>query len=129
MQDQLDYMAARVSLACVIGGAAGTTSALYRGALVGRTALLSSLSCGMAATACFSFERLASAVLASDEAPIVSKTTTHAIGGALGGALTGALYRKKPIQGALLLTPVLIVIGLGQELYDGLRQERLQQNR
>jgi hypothetical protein len=91
----------------------------------------------MAATACFTAERLAAVIIGDrvedayrlaapleDGPPAWSSVLTHAIGGVVGGGVTGALYGKKPIQGALFLTPVMVAVGIWQELLDDARRER-----
>jgi hypothetical protein len=96
----------------------------------------------MAATACFAAERVAAVVIgetsssrnpdrfaaALEDRPTAHlSVVAHAIGGAVGGGLTGALYGNRPIQGALFLTPVMAVVGIGQELFDEAERElRLQ---
>jgi hypothetical protein len=129
-QGHLDHVASRVAAASVAGSLAGVTAAAYRGAPIGRTVALSSLSWGMVATACFSVERLASVAFASSASdrdlddksafftPPRHSIATHLVGGAVGGGFIGLLYGNKPIQGALFLTPVLGAIGFGEQLFS-----------
>jgi hypothetical protein len=141
LQDHLDHVASRVATASVAGGFAGVTVATYRGAPIGRTAALTSVSWGMAATACFSVERLTSVVFASiaieqnvdDRSAFFTfprhSISSHLVGGAVGGGFVGLLYGNKPLQGALFLTPVLGVIGFVQQLFEDEQRGRDFQSR
>jgi hypothetical protein len=136
LQDHLDHVASRVAAASVVGALAGVTAATYRGAPIGRTVALTSLSWGMVATACFSVERLAAVAFASiandqgldDRSALVlparHSMAAHLLGGAVGGGFIGLLYGNKPLQGALFLTPVLGAIGFGQRLFEDEQQGR-----
>jgi hypothetical protein len=130
LQDHLDHVASRV-----------VTVATYRGAPIGRTAALTSVSWGMAATACFSVERLTSVVFASfaieenvdDRSAFFTfprhSISSHLVGGAVGGGFVGLLYGNKPLQGALFLTPVLGVIGFVQQFFEDEQRGRDFQSR
>jgi hypothetical protein len=52
---------------------------------------------------------------------------SHATGGLLGGSIVGFLFQGKPMAGAILLTPMMLVVGKIEASVDDYRTERLQQ--
>jgi hypothetical protein len=134
MQQAVDHVSTRVSLAGVTGALAGSLTALYRGhhSLL-RTAGLTSFSCAMAATACFGSERLAytaarSYLLRPEESNIAKQKylslATHAIGGLVGGAWVGALYIGRPLRGAFFFTPIMMVIATAEGQFAQMRHSK-----
>lgn len=151
--EELDRIAGRVTLAGCFGALGGVGTALYRGSHLGRTVALTSLSCALAGTACFTSERI---TYHSLERILVSTTTdkqpndqndtiddkltlpshlawdggitplllSHMMGGFIGGSIIGALYKRRPVQGALFLTPIMILIGMGEQLLQDVRLEQ-----
>jgi hypothetical protein len=139
LQEHLDHVASRVATASLAGALAGVTTAAYRGSPIGRTVALTAVSWGMVATACFSVERLASVAFVTiandhgleDRSTLFTRQNaiaSHVVGGAVGGGFIGLLYGNRPLQGALLLTPVLGAIGFGQELFEDERRGRSYQS-
>lgn len=51
---------------------------------------------------------------------------SHAIGGMIGGALLGVLYTRRPGQGVLFFTPLMVLIGTGEKLFEDMRNERIE---
>jgi hypothetical protein len=135
MQEALDHIAARVGAAGLTGAVAGSLLGLYRGHYSAfRTASLTSLSCAMAATACFGGERIlyvagrsyiqsAENSSSDDEAENVSrqihldrlKLFSHVGGGLLGGAWIGTVYYGNTFRGALFFTSLMMMISVAED--------------
>jgi len=146
MDEVLDHVSVRVSLAGCLGGLSGIGTALHRGTPFGRTVGLTALSCAAAGTACFSAERVANAALLSNRGKAmygsafastgkltnnnddwIRTLTSHAFGGFAGGTFLGTLYGGKPWQGALFFTPLMLLAGTLERLFEDVRQERIQE--
>jgi hypothetical protein len=135
MQEALDHIAARVGVAGLTGAVAGSLLGLYRGHYSAfRTASLTSLSCAMAATACFGSERIfykagrsyiqsAESSDRDDQAEKVLlqfhlgriKLLSHIGGGLVGGAWIGTLYHGNTFRGALLFTSLMMFISVAED--------------
>jgi hypothetical protein len=135
MQEALDHIAARVGAAGLTGAVAGSLLGLYRGHYSAfRTASLTSLSCAMAATACFGSERILyaagrnyiqSAEYASSDDKAGNlwrqihldrlKLWSHMGGGLLGGAWIGTVYYGNTFRGALLFTSLMMMISVAED--------------
>ena len=132
MQETMDYMSARVSLAAAAGGIGGLTLAHYRGYhFPARTVFHTAMSTAMAATACYGMERIAHHAATTalrlygcgwSENSL--RYASHAAGGLLGGALLGALYIRKPIRGALFFTPLMLGAAVLDHKLAALRQAK-----
>lgn len=131
-------MASRVSISALVGLLSGGSLAILKGHPIGRTAISVAGSCALIGTACFGFERMAhvsikAAVgeenLASSMAPSRQLLLSHAIGGTLGGAMAGVLFQYRPIPGMLTFAPAMVVIGMGENKFQEMREERLREIR
>lgn len=131
--EEIDRVAARVTYAGCLGALGGCLSAIYKGHVIHRTAALTALSCTMVATACFSSERIANFVAAkilvnnNEEKHIPSFSqimATHAIGGIVGGAYTSMIYIRRPLQGVLFLTPIMLIVGVTEFTLQEMSERR-----
>ena len=130
--EEIDHVAARVSLTSCLGGLAGVTTALLKGHPVARTAGLTAFSCALSATACFGAERLAAVsfrLVHLDRQWDRKQLTmaSHAVAGAVGGGILGGLYLKRPARGIIFFVPLMSLVGFYELLYEDMRQERLEQ--
>ena len=141
--DVLNHLSARVSLAAAFGAAAGVGTALHKGHhRPARTAGMMGLSFALSASACLTSERLVAVAL--DPSIILEKSSTkrqqswealltsHAVGGFLGGGVLGFLYLQRPLRGVVFFTPVMLLIGTFEKLYQDVlweHEQRMQQNR
>jgi len=122
MEETLDHLSARVTLAGILGAAAGSLRAVLKGHAVGTTAAKTALSCAVCATACLTTERLAYHGMHSfpnESNPTITRYFSHLVGGIFGGSLLGSIYVRKPIQGALYFVPLM----MGVAYTEGLWQE------
>jgi hypothetical protein len=141
--DEIDRIAARVTVVGCLGAMAGIGIGLFKGHhRIARTAGLTAFSCALCGTACFGSERLASTAgryLLSADSNNVDKNDndddnrwpatflSHAVGGSVGGALLGQLYMGRPVRGIVFFVPLMTVVGLGELLFENKREERLRQ--
>jgi hypothetical protein len=67
----------------------------------------------------------------SFSSPIVDNAAlhygSHALGGLLGGGVVGFLFQGKPLAGAMLVTPMMLIVGKIEALLDEYRTERMGQ--
>ena len=127
MEDALDHISARVTLAGGVGSLGGVALALYRGHVIPRTAGLTGLSCALSATVCVGLERVFHQTVLGDKVPTLERTcASHVLGGFFGGALLGGLYVGKPLRGSFFFVPVMMIVGMGEYQLQGMR-EQLQQ--
>ena len=136
VQETFHYMRPRVALAALVGGTGGLTLAVLRGYHIPvRTTGLTALSCAASATACFGCERfvdmaltwnLSSSSLSSQprEGERLRRYASHAMGGMLGGSLLGLLFIRKPVRGALLFTPMMIVAAVVDDKMTALQRSK-----
>jgi len=146
--EQVDYVSARVKIFTGFGALGGVGTALFKGHPMGRTVLLTAVSCALTSTALFTGERIATAAWRMQSAPNATAQpdhnsrqpppsqavpdweeilTTHAMGGVLGGSMLGYLYIRRPLHGALFFVPLMLLVGTGEKLFQDLRQERIQE--
>ena len=124
--EHVDRVAARVSLSAVVGFFA--SFAFSRGSLRS-TALKVAGSCAIASTSLFGAERLAYALLQSQnviEEPSRLLLTSHAIGGAAGGSLNGLLYVRRPHVGLVVFTPIMIGVAFAEMEWENHKERRRQ---
>jgi hypothetical protein len=50
---------------------------------------------------------------------------SHGLGGIVGGGVTGYLFRRKPLQGILLLSPIMMCVAYGEVKLQGYKRERI----
>ena len=144
--DVINHISARVSVAAVFGAAIGIGTAIHKGHHVPiRTAGMTALSFAMVATACLVSERLVA--VAMDPSIVIdddhhgsstnkrikrwsweSTLQSHAAGGVLGGGLLGYLYLKRPLRGVVFFTPVMLLVGTGEMLYQDVVWEHKQRS-
>mmetsp|Transcript_36641 Transcript_36641/g.76889 ORF Transcript_36641/g.76889 Transcript_36641/m.76889 type:complete len:164 (-) Transcript_36641:358-849(-) len=144
----VDHIAIRVTTSAAAGLTCGATFATLKGFPIFKTSASAALSCAMISTACFGMERLAHGVLAqtaklsddgkSEQIPpssaILQSTLnpqlhygSHALGGLFGGLIVGFLFKRKPLAGTFLLTPVMLGIGKIEISLEEYRNKRLQE--
>jgi len=133
--EELDRVGVRVTLAGCLGAMAGVGRALLRGHPLVRTCTLTAMSCGLTGTACFGAERVVSlssrTYLLNQHhfSPLECTLFSHGVGGAMGGSLMGLLYIGKPLHGIVFFVPLMLVIGMGEQFLEDVRQERIQEHR
>jgi hypothetical protein len=134
--EDVDRVAARVSVVGVLGAWAGASIGLFKGHhRIGRTVGLTAFSCAMCATACLGSERLAANagqyLLGRDNIKAnyrwPATFASHAVGGYVGGAFVGGLYMGRPTRGIVFFVPLMTLFGLGELLFEDMREERLRQ--
>lgn len=147
----LDHVAARVTASTAAGVGCGAVFATYKGFPVFRTSASAAFSCALVSTACFGMERLAHGGISQslrllNKKPVPSERDSsdtsfakqsaadqqlvygsHALGGILGGGIVGFLFQRKPMAGALLLTPFMLGVGKVEHSMNEYRTIRLQQ--
>lgn len=130
--EAIDQLASRVTAIAAFGGMAGTGIALFKGHRLGRTAALTAFSCALCGTACLGSARLVSSAGEYLMGPPAKKNdwertlASHFVGGWIGGGLIGGLYTGKPARGVIFFAPLTLLFGLGEVLFQDLRQERLE---
>lgn len=134
IMETVDHISARVAFFGCLGGAAGALGALYSGFPMLRFVGMTGGSMAMISTACFTSERLAAFAIDNVMDPQMRNRdsweftlTTHAVGGFAAGALLGGLYSGKPARGMALFVPFMLAIGVGEQLFEEMKQERIQQ--
>ena len=132
--DEVDRVAARMSLATLSGLLGGAALATYKGSPLLKTSISMAVSCALVGTACFGFERLSNVALqqfvdtTKDEQPEQRVLyASHALGGMIGGGIAGALFQRRPIPGMMLCTPIMVCVAFAEEKFEEERQERLRQ--
>jgi hypothetical protein len=134
--EEIDRLAARVTAVGCLGALAGVGIGLFKGHhRIARTAGLTAFSCTMCATACLGSERLAANagqyLLGADNIKNnyrwESTFLSHAVGGYAGGAFVGGLYMGRPTRGIIFFVPLMTLFGLGELLFEEMREERLRQ--
>jgi hypothetical protein len=81
---------------------------------------------GQNSTKDLNVDKLSSAATATTNTTLIHYGS-HATGGLLGGSIVGFLFQGKPMAGAILLTPMMLVVGKIEASVDDYRTERLQQ--
>jgi hypothetical protein len=130
--EEFDRVSNRVTLVGGMGAIAGVAIGMYKGHPLPRTSGLTAVSCALAGTACFGAERFVS--LAGNRLLGLDRTLghwertffSHVVGGSIGGALLGALYMRRPIRGVVFFTPVMMVVALGEVLFEDLKNDKLE---
>ena len=152
----IDHIASRVTASVLTGLGCGAAYSSYKGAPLVKTSISTAFSFALVSTACFTMERVANIIIRqslillpddvdgqnstkdlnvdklSSAATATTNTTlihygSHATGGLLGGSIVGFLFQGKPMAGAILLTPMMLVVGKIEASVDDYRTERLQQ--
>jgi hypothetical protein len=72
----------------------------------------------------FSSSSSSSSVVVDDAA---LRYSSHALGGLFGGGVVGFLFQGKPLAGAVLFTPMMLIVGKIEGLLDEYRAERMGQ--
>jgi hypothetical protein len=133
--EEIDRLAARVTAVGCLGALAGVSIGLFKGHhRIARTAGLTAFSCALCGTACLGSERLAANAgkfLLGDSIKSdyrwPATFLSHAIGGGAGGAFVGGLYMGRPTRGVVFFVPLMTLFGLGELLFEDMREERLRQ--
>ena len=134
MDEELDHVADRVRGAAALGSLAGGMIAVYRGYPFLRTMGYAGFSCAMVATATFGCERLAGVAMESNDtirnnlSRLQFLVLSHVTGGAIGGAIVGGLYQQQPLNGMVLLVPLMTVWGVGESMFQDLRDFKMEQS-
>lgn len=148
----IDHIASRVTASVLTGLGCGAAYSSYKGAPLVKTSISTAFSFALVSTACFTMERVANVIIRQSSIPLsddddidgnptidsndkltsATRTTlihygSHAIAGLLGGGIVGFLFQGKPMAGAMLLTPMMLIVGKSEALVDDYRTERLQQ--
>jgi hypothetical protein len=150
----IDHIASRVTASVLTGLGCGAAYSSYKGAPLVKTSISTAFSFALVSTACFTMERVAniiikqSSILLPDDvdgqnstkdsnvdklssaATATTNTTlihygSHATGGLLGGGIVGFLFQGKPMAGAILLTPMMLIVGKieASVFYESRRKE------
>jgi hypothetical protein len=126
--DEVDRVAARVTLSGMLGLISGAALATYRGTPKVATSMRVAGSFFLAGTACFGTERIGNAVI-HEISPKWAETNrfyaSHAFGGIAGGAMVGGLYQKWPVPGMLFFTPLMLAVAAAELQYEEMRQQKL----
>mmetsp|Transcript_6116 Transcript_6116/g.8830 ORF Transcript_6116/g.8830 Transcript_6116/m.8830 type:complete len:171 (-) Transcript_6116:127-639(-) len=129
--ENVDRTAARIPIAAFTGLSFGASIATFRGSPIPHTALTTSVSCAIAATACLGTERIFNAIL-----PLSSPGSfldgnddflSHSLAGIFGGGYLGWVHQGKPIAGAVLFVPLMLGVAFTERKVDQYRIERLRQ--
>jgi hypothetical protein len=144
--DEIDHVANRVTNAALCGLVIGASIATYRG-LPFKTAFATSASCAICGTAAFGSERIVYNALnmfinpndnSSDGNSSTSSSSfsasdgrhdrlwiSHGIGGMIGGSLCGGIFQRRPMNGALLFTPLMLGVAWIEIRMQKYKEERL----
>lgn len=127
--EEFDRFSVRVGLSGAAGVTAGTFLALLKGYPVPRIAGLTGLSCALAASACFGSERIIAVSSQALIEPVIGSANftllTHGAGGVVGGHILGGAYKRRPLQGVLFMTPLMLLAGVLENYYQVLRENRI----
>lgn len=126
--EEVDRVAARVSICALTGILGGTAYATLRGFPLANIAIKSGTSCAMVGTVLFGVERLAYLAMKEqidNERRLV--LTSHAFSGVMGGGINGYLYQKKPMRGMFYFIPVMLGVGFLDLMWQQKKQERIMQ--
>lgn len=128
--ENIDRVASRVTIAAFLGTLAGVGTSMYRGTPMRRTVGLTAFSCAMTGTVCFGAERCATIVAKNafhrEDNDWDNVLLCHWFGGLVGGSILGTLYIGKPTHGILFFTPLMMLVGTGEKLFEDAREERIQ---
>lgn len=91
--------------------------------MVLRTAGLTAVSCALAATACFATERVVHTAIGNDSS-LAGLAISHTVAGALGGSFLGFLYQQRPLKGAVLFTPLMLLVATAEASILQVREEK-----
>lgn len=116
-------------LATGAGLVGGAIYSGYRGTPVVRPSAFIAMNVGLVGAGCFAIEHMLG--LAMDS--VVSDQTlanpyknlwSHGVAGFIGGGLVGLFVNRRPFPGAMLITPVMLLIGYGENEFRMMRRER-----
>ena len=125
MEQHVDHVAARVSLATLLGFFSGATLATLKGYPRRATALKVAGSCALVGTSVFCSERLAYAAMESQiDQERVRVLISHTFSGVAGGGLNGYLYHKRPFRGMFFFVPAMLGIGFAELKWESMKQKR-----
>jgi hypothetical protein len=123
--EHVDHVAARVSLATLVGFFSGATLAALKGYPRRATALKVAGSCALVGTSVFCSERLAYAAIESQiDQERARVLISHAFSGVAGGGLNGYLYHKRPLRGMFFFVPAMLGIGFAELKWESMKQNR-----
>ena len=126
--NEIDHVAARVSLSALSGLAGGSIYASWKGLPLRSTSFKIASSFAIVGTALFGLERIGYVTLQNQmEGERRKLLTSHSFAGVTGGALNGYLYHKKPLQGMFYFVPLMLGIAFAELTWEKTRQDRLQE--
>lgn len=131
--EHIDRVSHRVAISTGLGVFLGAAVSTYRGTPnLPRTSLAAGAACAMAATACLGAERLFNISLSRWGSPeFFAKDDTrrlyasHAAGGMVGGAVAGGAMRQRPLPGAVVFVPIMLLVAWTEVAVEEYREERI----
>mmetsp|Transcript_4417 Transcript_4417/g.8516 ORF Transcript_4417/g.8516 Transcript_4417/m.8516 type:complete len:162 (-) Transcript_4417:2871-3356(-) len=140
----IDHITYRVSGCAFTGLFAGASLATLKGLPLSQTTISMAASFALVSTSCYIPERifynvsfyvlprkendhgLYSLSAGSGSRREISRiVASHAMGGVVGGGITGFLFKGKPLQGILLLSPIMICVAYGEIRLQEYKRERI----
>lgn len=126
----MERLSKRVVGVGMLGAVVGGASATLKGFPLGRTSMLTAMSCSMAGVALFGTERLGYLVL-QDIDSIAQRQKlliSHTFAGLSGGSLLGTIYQNRPLNGMALCVPLMVLVGFGEYRLEKFLERKTQEH-
>ncbi len=150
----IDHITYRVTFSTTVGMLVGASYSTLQGLPLPKTTLSIASSFALASTACFIPERMfyhasfyvvpkiqlepPTAKMSDDtKVDLISESggssfyermrlyTSHGLGGIVGGSVSGGLFKGRPIQGVMLLTPMMLGAAYGEMKLQDYKKKRI----
>lgn len=139
----IDHISYRVTGCAFTGLFAGASFATLKGLPLPPTTISMAASFALVSTACYIPERIFynssfyflpiennHGLGSLSEVGKIEKRrifASHALGGVVGGGITGFLFKGKPLQGMLLLSPIMMCVAYGEIRLQDYKRERIKE--
>lgn len=142
----IDHISNRVSGCAVTGLFVGASYSTLQGLPLAPTSISMATSFALVSTACFIPERIvymssfyfvpkAYGKEGGEEDLSLERRTreetrvyiSHGLGGVIGGGITGSIFKGKPLQGMLLLSPIMMFAAYGELWLQDYKRKRIKE--
>jgi hypothetical protein len=137
----IDHVSYRVTGSAFTGLFAGVSFATLKGLPIPQTSVSMAASFALVSTACYIPERIvynsslrifprkndhdATSLSEGEKREDTRIFVSHTLGGVIGGGITGFLFKGKPLQGVLLLSPIMMSVAYGEIRLQTYKRKRI----